>query len=461
MRLTIVVALSALTAHGQICRLSVAGLNRNRAVRGEITAECPGTFPHTAPFGNWGVTSNVGTVRDSHQFQGWCHDTRVCDNRGNCRTECRDGWYEWNSCTTHADFKAPNCTLYNAEECTSQVTSTGVNVHGTINVDVPVRCPIDTNNDGVADAGGCADVRQHTVANNFMSVYELDPITGNKLVQSLYFPATTVGLNCTTAGCPANGSDWVKPNGFDSPREPVKVTAELATVVNSGSFVDAGRVCRQLLTVAQTVSSASFAAVVAPESIATAFGTNLAARTAPDAARVFITDSAGVRRPARVFYASPGQINYVVPAGTEPGEATITVDSNEGLRATGTLRVEPTAPAIFTADGSGRGRPAALVTRVSPGGARVDTFATEPITFGGMNDTVVLTLFGTGWRRETPAVIIGGLNPELFYAGPQNEFDGLDQINVRLPRTLAGRGEVTVVVRAGGRTANEVTLRIP
>ena len=81
-RVTVALALMAnVSLYGQVCRLSVAGLNRARRVVGNIHAECPEVV-HTAPFGNWGVTSNFGSKNNTHQFDGWCHDTRVCDNAG-------------------------------------------------------------------------------------------------------------------------------------------------------------------------------------------------------------------------------------------------------------------------------------------------------------------------------------------------------------------------------------------
>ena len=152
-------ALGASDAGAQVCRLSVAGLNRARRVMGPIAAECPGPgVIHTAPFGNWGVTSNFGRVQNGHQFQGWCHDTYVCDNEGNCRTDCDDGWYEWNGCTDHPRFRAPNCHLYNTVGCMEQVSTTGVNLLGTQVAEAPVRCPFDSDDDGIADQGGCRDL---------------------------------------------------------------------------------------------------------------------------------------------------------------------------------------------------------------------------------------------------------------------------------------------------------------
>lgn len=440
----------ALPMAAQVCRLSVAGLNRDRKVAGDIATECPNPL-HSAPFGNWGVTSNFGQKRNSHQFDGWCHDSRVCDNDGNCRTACRDGWYEWNSCTVDRLYKAPNCTVYNAKECTEQATTQGINVHGTQLVEIRVRCPIDTNNDGVADTGGCGDVQSYAHGPNFMSVYELDPLTGDELVQTAYFPPTPVALNCTVGGCPAAGSEWRPPERHESPATPAKVWAEMATVVNSGTFVDSGRVCRVLVTVASTVSAASFGPTVAADSLATLFGTNL---SDGGSTRVFVTDSAGIRRQADSIYTSARQINFVVPAGTAVGEASLTVEEDAGMRAVGTLGVAEVAPALFTADGSGRGRPAALVQT----GDRFQ-FASEPIDLPG---ETYLILFGTGMRarRDALSVRIAGVAATVVYAGPQPEFAGLDQVNVRIPALLAGRGEVALELVAGGVEANTVTLFI-
>jgi uncharacterized protein (TIGR03437 family) len=46
----------------------------------------------------------------------------------------------------------------------------------------------------------------------------------------------------------------------------------------------------------------------------------------------------------------------------------------------------------------------------------------------------------------------------VSYAGPQPEYPGLDQVNVLLPRSLRGRGEVNVALTVDGKAAN--TLRV-
>ncbi|HKQ76628.1 MAG TPA: SBBP repeat-containing protein [Blastocatellia bacterium] len=55
---------------------------------------------------------------------------------------------------------------------------------------------------------------------------------------------------------------------------------------------------------------------------------------------------------------------------------------------------------------------------------------------------------------------IGGVDATVSFAGAQGDFVGLDQVNVGLPRSLAGRGAVDIVLMADGVTANTVTARV-
>ena len=55
---------------------------------------------------------------------------------------------------------------------------------------------------------------------------------------------------------------------------------------------------------------------------------------------------------------------------------------------------------------------------------------------------------------------IGGTNADILFAGAQGNFTGLDQLNLAIPRSLAGRGNVDVVVRVDGTNANAVTINV-
>jgi hypothetical protein len=69
-----------------------------------------------------------------------------------------------------------------------------------------------------------------------------------------------------------------------------------------------------------------------------------------------------------------------------------------------------------------------------------------------------LVLYCTGVRGRSSVdgvkVQIGDLNLTPFYAGSPLQFAGLDQINVRLPRTIAGSGAVGVQVDVDGFLSN-------
>ena len=80
-------------------------------------------------------------------------------------------------------------------------------------------------------------------------------------------------------------------------------------------------------------------------------------------------------------------------------------------------------------------------------------------------DQVYLLLFGTGFRNfvqpSAVTVTVGGLNvPVPGYAAVAG-LAGLDQCNIGLlPRSLAGRGNVNVVLTAGIKQANQVSINI-
>jgi uncharacterized protein (TIGR03437 family) len=56
--------------------------------------------------------------------------------------------------------------------------------------------------------------------------------------------------------------------------------------------------------------------------------------------------------------------------------------------------------------------------------------------------------------------MIGGAASEVLYAGPADGYAGLDQVNLRIPRSLAGHGVVNVALMVDGKAANIVTIQI-
>lgn len=233
-------------------------------------------------------------------------------------------------------------------------------------------------------------------------------------------------------------------------------------------------------------SAASYSnEAVAPESIVAIFGTNLAAATGQASQQplptslggvtISVRDASGVERPAPLFFVSPGQINFQVPSDVVPGSALVESFVDGQIASRGTIRVNSTAPAIFTADSSGSGYPAAALLRYR-GDQLVAVesvydydsvrreFVGRPIDPGPPGDLLFLVLYGTGFRRHgglgSIGVRIGGVDAQVVYAGAQGDYAGLDQLNVRVPRELDGRGEVEVRLTLGGLSANPVRIRM-
>ena len=89
-------------------------------------------------------------------------------------------------------------------------------------------------------------------------------------------------------------------------------------------------------------------------------------------------------------------------------------------------------------------------------------FVAVPIDLGPAGDQVYLILYATGLRfRSGLAVVsakIGGVEVPVSYAGAQGYYVGLDQVNLLIPRSLAGKGEVNVELTVEGKKANPVTV---
>ena len=202
------------------------------------------------------------------------------------------------------------------------------------------------------------------------------------------------------------------------------------------------------------VSAASFAiGPVAPESLATAFGKNLATSTAMAPTgqpfpmtlantTVSVQDASGTTRPAELLYVSPEQVNFVIPAGTSSGTATVTITSqqpftNAILAQTAQVQTALVEPAIFMLNANGLA--AAYVTLMTPGQQPVyeSVFTLQngdpvaaPFSLGTASEQASLTLFGTGLRNAAAGgvtVEIQGVNVPVGSVGPVSGIDGLDR----------------------------------
>jgi uncharacterized protein (TIGR03437 family) len=265
--------------------------------------------------------------------------------------------------------------------------------------------------------------------------------------------ANSIGFEYTTFGATSSGGGG---GGQNAPT--------VTGVVNNYSFVPAG-----------FPNSG-----VAPSSLITIFGTDMAAASnpqtlntsaAPGIPTTFNGTSVSVTvgattLPVGLYYALPTQIAGVLPAATPTGAGTITVTYNGTASNQFAVQVIPSGVGLDTYFGSGNG----LITMTD-----AHTAVLHDYTNSAANGEKV-TLWGTGLGSDpadsdtefstTPhsinqasvQVYFGPIQAMVSYAGSSG-FPGVDQINVIVPAGITGCF-VPVVVVVNGVSSNFPTAPI-
>jgi uncharacterized protein (TIGR03437 family) len=195
---------------------------------------------------------------------------------------------------------------------------------------------------------------------------------------------------------------------------------------------------------------------VAPDSIAVALGGALAFTTEQaqrQADGTFPTQVAGTTitvngQPAQIFFVSPAEVHFHVPAATVPGSAEVVVTNSDAFPSRGNVTVLNAAPGVFTTSGDGLGDGMIL---------NADTL--QPGPFDPSSGNLRLIVFSTGARNGVAVSVTAAgraLTLESIVHSPN--MPGLDEIHVAVPADLRGVGIVDLVVRADGRDSNPVTV---
>ncbi len=239
------------------------------------------------------------------------------------------------------------------------------------------------------------------------------------------------------------------------------------------------------------INAASFAKgqVVAPGSLVSIFGTNLAPSTSLASAIPLPISLAGVSVTfngiiAPLVFVSPGQINAQLPwgvlSGVTTGTATVVVATPSGTSVSKTFSVGPFSPGIFSIS-FGIGQAIAINldgTLAAPVGS-VPLLTTHPAKPG---DTVII--LGTGLGAVTPAIadgtspkftdgVLHGTNTTptvlfggqaattVWFSGLSPEFVGVNQLNVMIPANAPAGNAVSLQLSEGGITSTAaVTIAI-
>ena len=195
---------------------------------------------------------------------------------------------------------------------------------------------------------------------------------------------------------------------------------------------------------------------VAPDSIAVALGGALAFTTQQaqrQADGTFPTTVGGTSvtvngLPAQIFFVSPNEVHFHVPAATALGIAEVVVTNSDAFQSRGNIATLRAAPGIFTKTGDGLGEGTIL---------NADTL--QPGPFDPTGGSLRLIVFATGVRNGTiVSVAAGGRALTLESIVQTSNLPGMDEIHMLVPADLRGVGRVDFLVRADGRDSNSAAV---
>jgi uncharacterized protein (TIGR03437 family) len=172
--------------------------------------------------------------------------------------------------------------------------------------------------------------------------------------------------------------------------------------------------------------------------------------------------------PSPLFYVSPSQINFQIPAATPTGgtQEILVVRASTGqiLASWALFRIDVAAPGLFTSNSTGSGQLAATNQDNTTNGPSNPAKAGSIITLYGTGPGVLtnqppdgqITGVAVNTVQRPQVVINSGTVPDsdVLYSGAAPAYVGLWQINVRVPKDVPP-GDVPVVVVYGGFASNQ------
>jgi uncharacterized protein (TIGR03437 family) len=176
---------------------------------------------------------------------------------------------------------------------------------------------------------------------------------------------------------------------------------------------------------------------------------------------------------APLFAVTPGQANILIPTGLATGAAGAKVLHGTTVALTASMTIANSQAALYSANANGAGVAAAdalLVTATNQQTPQnvstcVATAALSclgsPLSQGAASSTLYVELYGTGIRNaQSVQCFVAGQSVPITFVGAAPGYVGLDQLNISIPKSLAGLGDVTVYLVADGVTSNVVGLTL-
>ena len=213
------------------------------------------------------------------------------------------------------------------------------------------------------------------------------------------------------------------------------------TAIYSGSGGLTGSTSNTLVLPALRNAAGGGSGEFAAEELVSLFGSKLAdgaesavATALPQSlggVQVNVTDASGAVFASGLSYVAASQVNFLMPSGLAAGAGLVTVMRGGTIVAAAPVKLGRVAPGLFD----------------------------PPQVVRTLSDETYLVIYGTGIRHGAAVTsTVNGTVLPAVYAGPQNDFAGLDQVNVLLPAALRAEGILRVSVVVDGRTSNTVTV---
>jgi uncharacterized protein (TIGR03437 family) len=246
----------------------------------------------------------------------------------------------------------------------------------------------------------------------------------------------------------------------------IRLSVVLILSLSSGYADITGSSSAPSYSVASIVHAATQSAeALAPNTLATIYGTNLAFSTHA----VALSDLTGGTLPlsldgvsvtvgnflANLFYVSPGQINFLVPYNLTAGTVTVWVGRQGTAGPVVKIQLNSTAPGLFPWTGNlaiASHLNGSLVSAAAParGSEIIIIYAAglgrvSPDTTSGKIDPFAATILALS---QMQILLAGTPCPaaNVLYAGLAPGFAGLYQINLRLPENIPSNPEIRISI---------------